>query len=189
MRTQNATWAESHGGKHVENRKDTWLATQVYLIEASTIKFLGSDSYGRISVRPPFPPRVLHSLSIVHMLSQLASLSFHQWTSEPAPRLPNTPSLIAILIAIIATVDLPPPPWPDCLPMRATCSLLACRSVVVKSLKLAPSLECVRRGGFRGQTSHLANFRSISPLRSACTLWFSLRDRRTTRAATARYLL
>ncbi len=38
-------------------------------------------------------------------------------------------------------------------------------------------------------TCHLANRKSISPLLSACSLGCSLRDRRTTRAATARYRL
>jgi hypothetical protein len=50
-------------------------------------------------------------------------------------------------------------------------------------------LPASRDGRDGGLTSHTKNLRSVSPLRSACNLLSSLSERRTTRAATARYRL
>jgi len=88
------------------------------------------------------------------------------------------------------------PPYPPDSHLPKTCSRPACHpthnhissvhcpctSPCICPLPSHPAqvhVDCIR-------TSHLANLRSISPLRSACSLLSSFSERRTTRAATAR---
>ena len=70
--------------------------------------------------------------------------------------------------------------------------ILLCETFIFGLLAILPSLSAsssVRVDYGVTLTSHFANLSSIAPRLSACSLGPSLSERRTTRAATARYRL
>lgn len=98
---------------------------------------------------------------------------------------PEAASAIACSLALARGLFSP------CLPFcnHPYVSLSSCSNIPLirlSALPLFPSSSESSHPSRFVRTSHLANLRSISPLRSAASLLSSLRERRTTRLATAR---
>ena len=137
----------------------------------TTAKYAGSS---RMDFLQRYASDEMYSTTVPLSTSPLQIISTHPARHQIAYCCPcPAPSLIALAFAVAKFLFSP------CLPFYPPTIHQApdstTRSFV---LGIENTLTC-----------HLANRRSISPLRSACSLGCSFKDRRTIRAATARYRL